>query len=74
MKLSNVNNRPLFYMKIKKDSEYIAWYQRIVWKEDSIILLDGRRIPKNSYVTPNGFDSIGFSKMLKDLYLKEYAK
>ena len=74
MKLSSINNRPLFYMEIKKDSEYMAWYQCIIWKKDSIILLDGKRITKDGYVTHNGFNSIGFGKMLKELYLKEYAK
>jgi hypothetical protein len=74
MKLSNINNRPILYMKLTKNSEYMEWYQSIVWKKDSIILLDGNRILKNSYVTQDGFDSNSFNKMLKELYLEKYAK
>jgi hypothetical protein len=54
--------------------KYTNWYKSIVWTKDSIILVNGNRILKNSYVTQDGFDSNSFNKMLKELYLEKYAK
>ena len=57
-----------------KDLKYANWYKSIVWTKESIILVNGNRILKNSYVTQDGFDSNSFNKMLKELYLEKYAK
>jgi hypothetical protein len=54
--------------------KYTNWYKSIVWTKDSIILVNGNRILKTSYVTQDGFDSNSFNKMLKELYLEKYAK
>lgn len=49
---------------------YKEWYLKIQWLKDKIILPDGNRIDKKSYMTKDGFDINSFNKLL----FKEYNK
>lgn len=49
---------------------YKEWFNEIKWLKDKVILPNGERISKSSYVKKDGFDIDSFNKML----FKEYNK
>ena len=57
-----------------KYTTYKDWFKDIQWLKDKVILPDNKRISKDKYITPNGFDIDGFNKMLFNEYNKQYGK
>lgn len=57
-----------FKIKSIIDNPYKGWYNKIIWHKDYVILLGGKRLPKQGYITHNGFNTIGFNRLLKSIY------
>ena len=51
---------------------YKDWFKQIKWLKDKVILPNGERISKSSYITPKGFNIDGFNSMLFQEYNKQY--
>lgn len=53
------------------NQKYKNWYNQILWYKDYVVLLDGKRLSKQGYITDKGFNTKGFNQLLKSIYNKE---
>ena len=47
------------------------WLGGILWYKDYVVLLDGKRLSKQGYITDKGFNTKGFNQLLRSIYNKE---
>lgn len=61
--------KELNYRNMNK--EYKDWYDQIIWYKNYVVLLDGKRLSKQGYITDKGFNTKGFNQLLRSIYNKE---